>query len=56
MYRTPLHLACALGHASMLSKLFEWNANPKAVDKEGCTPLIKVCAALCLCSVQMNAS
>lgn len=42
IYRTPLHLACAKGHAKIVQELLEWKAKINVGDNDACTPLIKV--------------
>ena len=37
--RTPLHLASSTGKAEIVRLLLDHDANPNAVDKDGCTPL-----------------
>ncbi|XP_053377095.1 trichohyalin-like isoform X6 [Mercenaria mercenaria] len=39
--RTPLHLACAQGHADVVRELLEWNARTNIGDSQGKTPLMK---------------
>ncbi|XP_060576519.1 ankyrin repeat domain-containing protein 26-like isoform X23 [Ruditapes philippinarum] len=39
--RTPLHLACAQGHADVVEALLEWNARVNVGDNQGKTPLMK---------------
>ena len=42
IYRTPLHLACAAGHAAVVQELLEWNAKTNVGDGQTKTPLMKV--------------
>ncbi|KAK6177563.1 hypothetical protein SNE40_015640 [Patella caerulea] len=39
--RTPLHLACARGHAAVVQELLEWKAKTNLGDNDANTPLMK---------------